>query len=192
LVARRLRERELAACSAGMKSLVFAVLVSCATTLAIASEGFLKSLPADQFAAAGLNKLTPEELARLEKIIADREQIGTKETTAITAAKPVNTETKPSGPGWLRALVTLQETSEKPDAAEAIVTRLAGDYEGWTGKTVFRLENGQVWQQVGGSERIDDKRTAPTVKIYPGMMGSYWLEVEGVRERVKVRPVKLR
>lgn len=87
--------------------------------------------------------------------------------------------------------MTLQQTSEKPETAEAIETRLSGDYDGWSGKTVFKLENGQVWQQVDGHQRIDDRRAAPAVKIYPGMFGAYWLEVEGVGERVKVKPVKL-
>ena len=177
-----------------MKSLVAVLLALCAAALAVAAEGFLKNLPADQFAAAGLNKLTAEELARLEQLIAEREHGAVKAAVAtakaqLPAAKP---EAKVSGPGWFRALVTLQETAEKPEAAEAIETRLAGDYEGWSGKTLFQLENGQIWQQAGGGERIDDKRRAPAVKIYPGMMGAYWLEIEGVRERVKVKPVKLK
>lgn len=69
---------------------------------------------------------------------------------------------------------------------------MIGDYDGWNGRTVFKLENGQIGQQASAGERIDDRRSAPAVKIYPGMMGAYWLEVEGVRERVKVRPVKLK
>lgn len=177
-----------------MKSLVCVFLALCAVASSVAAEGFLKSLPADQFAAAGLNKLTDEELARLEKLIAERDagaKAAAATTTATISAAP-KPEEKPSGPSWLRALVTLQETAEKPDAAEAIQTRLVGDYDGWTGKTVFKLENGQIWQQVSGSERVDDKRVAPAVKIYPGMMGAYWLEIEGVRERVKVKPVKLK
>lgn len=171
----------------GMKSFVVVLLAWCAVaSSSVAAEGFLRSLPADQFAAAGLNKLTPEELARLEALIEERDAV-TK-----TAAVGEKAEAKASGPGWLRALVTLQETSERPDGAEAIVSRLAGDYDGWNGRTVFKLENGQIWQQASAGERIDDKRSTPAVKIYPGMMGAYWLEVEGVRERVKVRPVKLK
>ncbi|HLP25557.1 MAG TPA: hypothetical protein VK477_07765 [Acidobacteriota bacterium] len=174
-----------------MKSFVVFFLALCAVASSAAADGFLKSIPADQFAAAGLNKLTEEELAQLERLIATREA-GMKVAAAAADAAATKPEAKASGPGWLRALVTLQETAEKPEAAEAIVTRLAGDYDGWTGKTVFNLENGQIWQQVSGGERIDDRRAAPTVKIYPGMMGAYWLEIEGVRERVKVRPVKLK
>jgi len=153
-----------------------------------AAENFLKDLPPERFAAAGLNKLTSEELAVLEQIIRARSD-GAAQTAASAAQLP---PAKAKAPGWLQALVTLQETAEKPEAAEAIQTRLEGDYDGWTGKTVFKLENGQIWQQASGGERIDNARHAPAVKIYPGMMGAYWLEVEGVRERVKVRPVKLK
>jgi len=172
-----------------MKCFTAVCLTLCIAASLGAAESFLRSLPAEQFAAAGLNKLTPEELARLERLIAEHEAGVKVAATTAAVAKP---EAKASGPGWLKALVTLQETADKPEAAEAIVTRLAGDYDGWNGKTVFKLENGQIWQQVGGGERVDDKRSSPTVKIYPGMMGAYWLEVEGVHERVKVKPVKLR
>jgi hypothetical protein len=37
--------------------------------MAQADTGFLKTLPADEFATAGLQKLTPEELARLEALV---------------------------------------------------------------------------------------------------------------------------
>lgn len=171
----------------GMKSHVVVLLAWLAAgSSSVAAEGFLKNLPTDQFVAAGLNKLTAEELSRLEALIDQRD------AAMEMPLAGEKTEAKVNGPGWLRALVTLQETSERPDGAEAIASRLAGDYDGWSGKTVFKLENGQVWQQVGAGERIDDKRSGPAVRIYPGMMGVYWLEIEGVRERVKVRPVKLR
>lgn len=177
-----------------MKHTIFACVLSLiAVTAAAAAESYLKQLPPERFAAAGLNKLTPEELAQLEQVIAEHEHGAVKTAVATTKAEaPKATESKVSGPGWLRALVTLQETQEKPEAAEAIESRLVGDYAGWTGKSIFKLENGQIWQQAGGGARYDDQRSAPAVKVYPGMLGAYWLEVEGVRERVKVKPVKLK
>lgn len=47
--------------------MTFGLLVLVVT--AKADTGFLKSLPADAFNAAGLQKLTPEELARLEALV---------------------------------------------------------------------------------------------------------------------------
>lgn len=32
---------------------------------------------------------------------------------------------------------------------------------------------------------------APVVRIKPGVLGSYWMQIEGVRTRVKVKPLKL-
>ena len=31
---------------------------------------------------------------------------------------------------------------------DLIVSRIDGDFEGWEGETIFKLENGQIWQQV--------------------------------------------
>jgi len=190
--------------------------------VAVQAQDFTRTMTADERAAAGLEKLSAEELAKLkayveryksgavavvqeqaeQKVAATEAKVKEAEQKAVVAeekAKVAETKIanaaaaeKKSGPSWFRALVTLQETSEKPAAAEAIVSRLVGDYDGWTGRTLFRLENGQIWQQAGGSERVDDTRHSPEVKVYPGMLGSYWLEIEGVRERVKVKPIKLK
>lgn len=164
------------------RRVLFVVLLLGSALLASAADGVLKSLPPERFTKAGLQKLTADELAELEQVI--REAAAGQIAAAAVADK--------KSPGWLRALITLQETGDKPEGADAIESRLIGDYDGWTGRTQFKLENGQIWQQAAAGERFDAKRAAPRVKIYPGMLGVYWLEVEGVRERVKVRPVKLR
>ena len=161
------------------------VVLASATLVVQAAEGRLAQLPAEKFAAAGLHKLTPAELAQLETIVAEFAASGPKSATAV---EPVKT----MGPAWLRALVTLQEAGERSGAEDVLESRLVGDYEGWSGRTLFRLENGQVWQQADRGERVDSRRAQPRVRIQPGSMGTYWLEIEGVRERLKVRPVKLK
>lgn len=190
-------------------------------TVALQAQDFTRTMTAEEQARAGLEKLSPAELAALkaaveryksgavavvqeqaeQKVAATEAKVKEAEQKVVVAEqKAQQAETKAaaatgaekkSSPSWLRALVTLQETQNKPEAAEAVESRLVGNYEGWTGRTVFKLENGQIWQCVGGSERVDGLRHAPKVKVYPGMLGSYWLEVEGVRERVKVKPIKL-
>lgn len=172
-----------------------------------AADGVLPKLPAERYAKAGLHKLTAAELAELEQVIAEAKsgeleaaerkvaaaEAKARAAEAKAAAAPTTAaEPEKKGPGWLRALITLQDTSDQPEAAEAVESSLVGTYDGWTGRTVFKLENGQIWQQAGGGQRVDDARPSPKVKIYPGMLGVYWLEVEGVRERVKVKPVKLK
>jgi hypothetical protein len=158
-----------------------AVLLSLVLPLPGAAEMF-KNVPADRLAAAGLHKLTAAELTELEALIRN----------LPSPPEPANDSDGAKRPGWLRALITLQDVAASPAAVEAMESRLAGNYDGWNGRTVFRLENGQVWQQNDSSSRIDSVRPSPAVKIYPGMLGVYWLEIEGINQRVKVKPVKLR
>jgi len=74
-----------------------------------------------------------------------------------------------------------------------VEARLVGDFNGWTGKTVFTLDNGQVWRQTNNyiQDYIPrDPIPAAKVTISKGMMGSYNLQVEGVKRIVQVKRVK--
>lgn len=72
--------------------------------LAKADTGFLKTVPADDFAAAGLQKLTPEELARLEALV---QRYKTGEVADVRQQEEA------------RAAATQQEAERKVVAAEA-------------------------------------------------------------------------
>ena len=148
---------------------------------AMAGASVFKGVPPERRAAAGLDKLTAAELAELESLIVELRA----ESPAASAAAPTK------GPAWLKALITLREVEAKPAVAEALESELVGEFTGWTGRTVFRLRNGQVWQQDDRTTRYDAPRQNPRVKIYPGMLGAFWLEVEGIKQPVKVKPVTL-
>ncbi|CAA9293331.1 MAG: hypothetical protein AVDCRST_MAG77-4951 [uncultured Chloroflexi bacterium] len=66
-----------------------------------------------------------------------------------------------------------------------IETRMAGEFNGWEGETVFVLDNGQVWQQASYAYHY---RYAyrPKVLIYPS--GGVWrMQVEGVSSSIAVQ-----
>ncbi len=175
---------------------------------AMAEPGFLQRLPADRFKAAGLDKLSAAELVELEALFQEHKRgevqtVQAEAATKIAAAEEKvrqaearqaaeATEEKSRGPGWLKALITLERTGSSPDKAEVFETRLKGLFRGWSGKTMFTLENGQRWQQAnpGGYTPVREEE-APRVKIYPGTLGSYWMEIEGHRQRVRVKPLSL-
>lgn len=165
-----------------MKRLGILLVLLCGVLAPATHAGDLfKDVPPEKFAAAGLHKLTAAEMAELESLIG-----------ALRAAASTGDATEQrTGPGWLRALITLQEVAAKPGAVEAIESQLEGELTGWSGSTRFRLKNGQIWQQNDASSRYDSPRNEPKVKIYPGMLGVYWMEFEGVNQRVKVKPLKL-
>ena len=69
-----------------------------------------------------------------------------------------------------------------------IETRIDGEFEGWEGETIFKLMNGQIWQQVSYSYTY---RYAymPEVLIYPSR-GSCMFRVEGVDKAIAVQRLK--
>jgi hypothetical protein len=83
------------------------------------------------------------------------------------------------------------ETMKDPEGGDVrfIVSRYVGEFTGWDGKTIFTLENGQVWQQIQ-SGRLSWKATNPEITIKRGYLGGYRLSVEGVNKTVRVKRIK--
>lgn len=79
------------------------------------------------------------------------------------------------------------ESREMPDRLES---RLADTIEGWEPNTRFRLDNGQVWQVVDGSRAYYGKLERPRVVVSRGMLGSFYLQIDGVNQSPRVRRVQ--
>lgn len=87
-----------------------------------------------------------------------------------------------------------QEESDGSDKATAsdnaglIETQIDGTFSGWDGETIFKLSNGQIWQQ---SAYAYTYRYAyrPKVLIFK-TDGGYQMQVEGVDQRVRVKRLK--
>jgi len=166
--------------------------------LAARADDFSKTLAPEDFAAAGLAKLTPEELARLDALVqAQRsgEVAKVREETAVkvreeTVAK-VRAEVaaeKPEHAGGLLSRVRVMLTpGTQIDYAE-VETAIKGPFRGYEKGSLIRLANGQIWQVTDGSywapKKDEDKPRK--VVIQPGTFGSFFLKIEdGGRPRVK-------
>ncbi len=126
-----------------------------------------------EFEAAGLNRLTPVELARLNAWIAEKMPEGRLSAEAVTTvAEPVDRR-------------GLKESGDE----DPIVSTLPGLFTGWRGKTRFELANGQVWEQVGGGV-FKVKVQDPEVVIEPAMFGSWRLKIKGYNASTKVRRIR--
>ena len=166
-----------------------------------AAEGdFFKALTPEESKSAGLGKLAPEELTRLEALVERYRsgQVAVAQKAAVAAQKTVEPRSaepaKPKKllPDWVGALITLQHTEAKPEGVESLESSLTGDFTGWSGRSTFRLENGQLWAQVNSdSYPYSPTLHSPKVKIFPASFGSFWLQIEGVNQRCRVKPVKL-
>ena len=95
-------------------------------------------------------------------------------------------------PDWVGALITLKRAETNVAKPQTLESRLVGDFGGWKGHTSFKLENGQVWTQANDDSFVYSPPVkAPKVKIYPGTFGTFWMEIEGVRVKCRIRPVNL-
>ena len=170
------------------RSALFLVFLMLARTAAAESD-FARTLTPEEMQAAGLTKLTPEELARLETLV-QRYKAG--EAALPKAQGATAAKTGKLLPAWVGALITLERTESKPEKSDALESQLAGNFSGWSGRTTFRLDNGQLWTQANSDSYVyAPTLKSPKVKIYPASFGTFWLEIEGVNKRCRVRPVKL-
>ena len=71
-----------------------------------------------------------------------------------------------------------------PLTSQDIETQIDGDFEGWEGETIFKMTNGQIWQQSSYSYMYH-YAYMPNVIIYDTSSG-YVLKVEGVEETIYV------
>ncbi len=72
-----------------------------------------------------------------------------------------------------------------PDIFES---RISGEFAGWSGETVFRLRNGQIWQQCSNGI-TEHHAEMPGVLIYRSGIG-YKMKVDGIDQTISVKRLK--
>ena len=184
---------------------VLGVLVSC--TSLWADGDFYVKLSSQDFAAAGLDKLTAEERKHLAKLIEaykkDAFAEGRKvEKAAVIAAqaaapRPAKSEqaSNPSSAnlaghslGFLEKAKVLLKPGTQVEY-EPIKSTIVGRFEGWESNTVFFLANGQRWQVVNGGSYFTPPKHDMEVEITPAALGGYWMDFPSLSTRVKVKPL---
>ena len=176
-----------------------------------AEEAFSKAVRAEDFSAAGLAKLSPQELARLDALVRDFKSgalVAAKREAAAAEAARVAAEQKAAqaeAQATARAMEVAAVKEKKADGgllskAKVLLTpgtdveyaatesRIAGDFTGWEGKAIFTLENGQRWQIANGGQYSTPAIPSPAVKIVPASLGGFWMTIEGMSGKVKVLP----
>lgn len=156
-------------------ALVFVALVAPAGAQDATPPGLRQRMGADQFHAAGLDKLTPEELARLDAWLNQTLGVETKKAADQAAALTQNRieqETR----GFFNF-----------GSSEPIVSALVGRFNGFARNRLYTLANGQQWRQVDDATLTGVHLDAPEVRINPSMIGNVWyMAVKGYNTRAKV------
>jgi hypothetical protein len=129
------------------------------------SQELQDMMTADEFKAAGLDKLSEEELKNLNAWLQ-----GYRHTTATKAAEEATAE------------VTKKVAKESRAKMDRIVSRVDGEFKGLTGNTVIKLEDGTVWKQANAGDRFHAQVTDhPPAAVMHGIFG-YKMRVVGTGE----------
>ena len=135
-------------------------------TVFAADAPVLKLMSAEQFSAAGLSKLSPAELRALSEWV----RAHSLHVAELARTAALNPEPAPSSnPGMME-------------------TRMAGDFTGWDGGTVFEFANGQLWRQASFGTVRQYARSPKVTLVATG--GGWRLQVEGVAQSIYVRRIR--
>ena len=157
-------------------ALVFAVLVMAfATPLAAQEFSSLEERMTDsEFRAAGLDRLSPEELASLNEWL--RSRLNAIPTTAVSRSQE----------GFKPDDGLLATGGDRGD----IVSSIDGAFDGWSKGTVLKLANGQWWEITDDRSFSIPETNNPGVTISPAMLGSWLLKVDGYNRSARATRVR--
>jgi hypothetical protein len=124
-------------------------------------ESIQQMMSPGEFKAAGLDKLTPDELQKLDAWLQGYRQVTEQKAEKVASARAAKVE---------RTKMDL------------LVSRVDGQFNGLTGRTLIRLEDGTVWRQANADDRYRPKVTDhPAAAVIHGVFG-YKMQVEGTQE----------
>jgi hypothetical protein len=124
-----------------------------------------ETMTPEEFKAAGLDKLSKEELKNLDAKL-----------QGVTHAA----ETKAAEKAAVQAKNQAEVNQVKLDI---IFSRVDGDFHGITGHTLIKLENGTTWKQAMPTDHFPASVTDhPKVAVLHNLMYGYKMRVEGTHE----------
>jgi hypothetical protein len=177
------------------KSLGLFLILMASGLWAVAQPAYVpieQRLSPEQLKATGLNTLSPAQLAALNKVLSEEKLLTT--AAPVSSVSPAMTV----APAMAMAEAPLPIAASTPTATVApqglgapppadkpilgfnekpIVSRLKGTITGWDEGTVFELENGQQWKVLKGKMKLPKPMTNPEVKVVPGIVGRWFLQV---------------
>jgi hypothetical protein len=135
-------------------------LVACVAIAAKPWVDIEKRLTPEQLHATGLDGLTTEQLALLNRLLRDEAAADATDASEDRA----DTEARQS------RMIGFND--------EPIVSRLQGTLSGWEPGTEFELANGQRWKVLKGHFTLRTPLDSPEVKIDPGAAGLWFFRID--------------
>jgi hypothetical protein len=161
-------------------ALCLALTISAAPVFAqrVVSGDLQTQMSASEFKAAGLDKLSPTELAALNDWLHGK----VRQETEIAVEKA-----KEEG---RQEVIVKNRGFFDFGSKEPIESTLVGDFDGFGKGKKFVLANGQEWEQIETASLSGIRLQSPQVKIKPGLVGAWYLQVGNYNTQAKVRRIK--
>ncbi|MEL1265547.1 hypothetical protein [Pseudoxanthomonas putridarboris] len=135
-----------------------------------------------EFKAAGLDKLSAAELAALDAWL--QRKVSTETAVAV---EQVRERAREEG---RKAVVDENRGFFHFGSTDPIESSIAGEFTGFGKGRQYTLENGQVWEQTDNAQLAGVRRSSPKVSIKPGIVGAWYLRIEGSNSTAKVQRIK--
>lgn len=140
-----------------------------------------REMSAEERRATGIDSLSADELEALNRWLIER-----FDQVQKTVSAEVREEVREA------VLEEVREEAREADAAEreqSFEAEIVGNFSGWSGGTIFRLDNGELWRQRNDGtyrHRGEDRR----VRIQQGFFGLWRMVVLSSGVSVPVAPVE--
>lgn len=153
------------------------------------SSSTIRSLSPEDFTRSGLGKLTPEELAYLDAALSRRPNFEAPPPQQNRA--PAAPQRPPSQQKIAADFGAEQVAQNKPtNASDELHTYIEGTVQEFSGRAVFVLANGQIWQQRTPTDvYLPKKLTNPAVTLVRGPFG-YKMIIDAANVVVYVKRVQ--
>ena len=143
------------------------------TTSLLAADSFLDSLSPEQKKRLGLDLLSAAQQAELGAAIEQYRRTGEVAAAQQAAQQAVADYKTKEEPSVVAKAVEVVRRKVDEDKQERITGVLLDKFTGWSGGTLFRLDNGQVWRQVRPDTYYTKAREQVAVVVYKAASG-YW------------------
>lgn len=164
--------------------------------LALAADDFWSRLTPAERAAAGLGQLTEQQRTALDALVGRYARAG-----AGREIETVRAVARAEGEAVAKAAIEREIRQREESRAglknapssgsEVVRSRLADRFSGWSGKTVFRLENGQTWVQSDVTESYwVPVQDGPEIELRKTGLGGWRLYVMPDGHWVRVKRVR--
>lgn len=132
------------------------------------SQGLQQRMSPAAFKAAGLEKLSPQELQNLDNWLQGHKKVTTKEVDS--SGKPV--------------FYSHDKKRSK------ITTTIVAHFDGWSKGHEFKLANGQLWTSIDSEPHTCNSAENPEVQVKPSLLGTWMMYVPSCYANVHVRRLR--